>query len=114
MKKRNQWSVLADALVIGLSIVWLLPLIFSILMSFRPQAQPISVGNIFFGSFLTLENYQGVFEVAPWNWHLFTTIVFVLGVLIVQIVTVTFGGYAFARMKFFGKSILLYAVLLQL
>jgi sn-glycerol 3-phosphate transport system permease protein len=114
MKRRNKWSILADVLVFAISIVWLLPLIFSILMSFRPQAQPISLGNIFFGDYLTLENYQRVFEVAPWNWHLFTTLVFVLGVLLVQIVTVTFGGYAFARMKFWGKGILFYAVLLQL
>jgi sn-glycerol 3-phosphate transport system permease protein len=114
MKKRNKWTLLADSLVIIISVIWLLPLIFSILMSFRPQSQPISVGNIFFGDSLTLENYQRVFEIAPWNWHLFTTLVFVFGVLVVQIVTITFGAYAFARMKFWGKQILLYAVLLQL
>jgi sn-glycerol 3-phosphate transport system permease protein len=114
MKKRNAWSLVADGLVIVVSVIWLLPLLFSILMSFRPQAEPISVGNVFFGTSITLENYQDVFEIAPWNWHLFTTLVFVFGVLIVQLVTVTFGGYAFARMRFAGKSILLYAILLQL
>jgi sn-glycerol 3-phosphate transport system permease protein len=114
VKKRNTWSLVADGLVIVVSIIWLLPLLFSILMSFRPQAEPISVGNVFFGTSITLENYQDVFEVAPWNWHLFTTLVFVFGILIVQLITVTFGGYAFARMRFAGKSILLYAILLQL
>lgn len=114
MKKRNQWSVVADVGLIIISIIWLLPLIFSVLMSFRPQSQPISVGNIFFADTVTLDNYWRVFEVAPWGWHLFTTLVFVFGVLFVQFVTVTLGGYAFARMKFWGKNLLLYAILLQL
>lgn len=114
MKRRNRWSIAADAVIIALGIIWLLPLFFSILMSFRPFSQPVSVGNIFFADTVTLDNFTRVFEVAPWGWHLFTTLVFVFGVLIVQFVTITFGGYAFARMKFRGKNLLLYMVLLQL
>jgi sn-glycerol 3-phosphate transport system permease protein len=114
MKKRNRWSLVADSILIVVSIIWLLPLIFSILMSFRPQSQPISIGNIFFAGTVTLDNYRRVFEVAPWGWHLFTTLVFVFGVLFVQFISITLGGYAFARMKFWGKTFLLYAVLLQL
>ncbi len=49
---------------------------------------------------MTLENYSAALAVAPWGWHYLTTIIFVVGVLAVQFVTVTMAGYAFARLKF--------------
>ncbi|MBZ0277501.1 MAG: carbohydrate ABC transporter permease [Anaerolineae bacterium] len=96
------------------SVIWLIPLIFSVLMSFRPQAEPVTIGNIFVGSRITFENYQSAWEVAPWGWHYITSIIFVFGVLAVQIFTVTMAGYAFARMRFRGRGLLLGVILLQL
>lgn len=113
-RKRNKWSAVGDAVVIILSIFWLLPLVFAILMSLRPQADAITEGNIFFGSTITLENYQAALAVAPWGWHFFTSVIFVVGVLVVQFFTVTMAGYAFARLKFPGRNILLFLILLQL
>lgn len=113
-RKRNSLSVVADVTTIFISLLWLLPLIFAILMSFRPEADPISRGNIFFGSHISFENYQKALAVAPWGWHFFTSVLFVVGVLVVQFFTVTMAGYAFARLKFPGREILLYLILLQL
>jgi sn-glycerol 3-phosphate transport system permease protein len=103
-----------DGLTVTVSILWLLPLIFSILMSLRPTAEPVTMGSIFFGSTITLDNYQRAFQVAPWGWHYVTSLIFVVGTLAVQLITVTLGGYAFARMRFFGRDVLLIIVLLQL
>lgn len=113
-QRRDKWSLVADFLTITVSIFWLLPLIFAVLMSFRPEAEPVNQGNIFFGSHITLENFQSAFAVAPWGWHFFTSVAFVVGVLVVQVFTVTMAGYAFARMKFPGRNVLLFLVLLQL
>ena len=128
-------SRLATTLTIMMALFWLAPLIFSLLMSFRPEAEPVSRGNIFFacgindrtranlppdvtlhvgGCAVTLANYQEALLVAPWEWHYFTSIVFVAGVLVVQLATVTMAGYAFARLKFFGRNMLLVLILLQL
>lgn len=112
--RRSGWSSVLDGLTVAISILWLLPLIFSILMSFRPTAEPVSMGSIFFGSTITLDNYTRALQVAPWGWHYITSVIFVAGVLAVQLVTVTMGGYAFARMRFFGRDILLIIVLTQL
>ncbi|MBK8026744.1 MAG: carbohydrate ABC transporter permease [Chloroflexi bacterium] len=98
----------------AVAIVWMLPLIFAVLVSFRPQAEPVSIGNIFFGSRLTLDNYQAAWNIAPWGWHYVNSILFVVGVLVVQIVTVTMAGYAFARLHFFGRGFFLFLILLQL
>lgn len=111
---RNAWSVVADVLTVVLGFIWLVPLIFAVLMAFRPPNEAITQGNIFFGSHLTLENFEAAWSVAPWEWHFITSIIVVVGVLGVQVVTITMAGYAFARMKFPGRTLLLYLVLLQL
>lgn len=113
-QRRNASSIIADIFTYTLSIFWLLPLIFAILVTFRPSNETMNQGSIFFGSRLTLENYVNAFNTAPWGWQFYTSVAFVVGVLVVQFFTITTAGYAFARMKFPGRTVLLYAVLLQL
>ena len=115
MKTRSTLgSRAADALTTLLSLLWLSPLIFAILLSVRPPNEPITNGNIFFGSTITLDNYRAAWSVAPWLTHYINSIIFVVGVLVVQLITVTMAGYAFARMHFRGREALLLVILLQL
>src|SRR4051794_2640717 len=124
---RTLSSLLANAALITFSLLWLVPLVFTILVSLRPANQPITNGNIFFGCAtsndstpsvlgctITLENYQEALQVAPWGTHYVNSLIFVFGTLVVQLVTITMAGYAFARMKFLGRDLLLFLVLLQL
>lgn len=104
----------ADVMTVALAFVWLVPLVFTILMSLRPSNQPLTQGNIFFGTTLTLDNYRAAWEVVPWHIHYLTSAIVVIGILIVQVITITLAGYAFARMKFAGKNMLLLIVLAQL
>lgn len=113
-KRRTHGSLLADLLTICVALIWLLPLFFAILMSFRPTQQPITEGNIFFGQTITLEQYTQALAVAPWGWHFLSSVIFASGVLIVQLLTITLAGYAFARMRFRGRNMLLFIILLQL
>lgn len=83
-------------------------------MSVRPPAEAITQGGLFFGSTITLENYVNAWNIAPWPRHYLSSIIFVVGTLVVQWVTVTMAGYAFARMKFAGRNILLILLLMQL
>lgn len=114
MNKRNGWSVLADIMTVILSLIWIAPLFFALLVSIRPASDPLGTGNIFFGRTITLENYQRALELAPWQWHYLTSILVVVGVLVVQLITITMAGYAFARMKFWGRNALLFILLIQL
>jgi sn-glycerol 3-phosphate transport system permease protein len=113
-RRRTTRTLAADILTVVICTIWLLPLVFSILMSVRPQSEPISSGNIFVGSRLTLDNYTAALSVAPWGWHYLNSVIFVVGTLAVQVLTITAAGYAFARMKFFGRDVLLLVMLLQL
>ncbi|MCA9893283.1 MAG: carbohydrate ABC transporter permease [Anaerolineae bacterium] len=122
--ERNRWSVVADVLTGLLALIWLLPLIFTILMSLRPSNVPITVGNIFIGCGpfeeldvlcrFTLDNYHEAWLVAPWLQHLLTSVLVVIGVLGVQMITMTLAGYAFAKLRFRGRGLLLGFILLQL
>lgn len=107
-------TVLYDIITAVLAFIWLVPLISAILMSLRPANEPLTQGNIFFGSHLTITNFITAWEVVPWHVHYVTSIIVVFGILGVQVVTITLAGYAFARMKFAGKNFLLALVLLQL
>lgn len=128
-KPRNWGGLIANALVVTISLIWLFPLIFTVLVSIRPENQPITNGNIFFdctgtssapstvslmGCNFTLQNYQDALDVAPWMTHYANSLIFVIGTLAVQVITITMAGYAFARMRFLGRDILLFLVLLQL
>lgn len=118
-KSGNVASWLGTAVLIALALFWLVPLIWTLLVSVRPPDEPIvgntqTQANIFFGSKLTEANFAGVLEVTNWGQKYVTTIIFVLGVLAVQIVTITLAGYAFARMQFFGRNLLFVLILVQL
>lgn len=110
--RRAEIGITLLTAVIGL--LWLLPLVFAVLMSLRPQAEGLTVGSVFFASRITFDNYAAALSVAPWAWHAITSVIFVFGTLAVQLVTVTMAGYAFARMKFFGRGALLFIMLLQI
>ncbi len=124
-RRRNGWSVVADVLTVLMAFVWLLPLIASFFMSLRPPNRPLTQDTLMWalaplgdtGLMLpqfTLENYERALLIAPWGAHYLSSIIFVVGTLVVQWFTVTFAGYAFARMRFWGREALLYAILLQL
>ena len=105
---------LAVFLKVALAVVFLVPLVFTILVSLRPETEPVSKGNIFGGSEVTLINYQRALNIAPWGLHYINSMIFVGGTLLVQLITVTAAAYAFARMRFFGRNLLLIVILLQL
>ena len=121
-RHRHWFSTLATALMIGAALVWLIPLIWTVLMSVRPPDEALvyqradlsTVVNIFVGTRLTLENFTKALDVAPWGVEYVATLLFVFGVLAVQLVTITLSGYAFARMQFVGKRLLFGLILVQL
>ena len=124
MKANAKNKYLSQLSTLGLflaALFWLIPLIWALLVAFRPANEPIAAPvtpdgsiNIFFGSRFTLQNFNEVLQIADWGQMYIASIIFVLGVLVVQLVTITLAGYAFARMKFPGKNLLFILTLVQL
>ncbi|MFQ3534458.1 MAG: carbohydrate ABC transporter permease [Aggregatilineales bacterium] len=111
---RRVQGTFGTLLLIGAAIFWSIPLIWSVLVAIRPENEPLVTSNIFFGSRLTLENFQSVAQVTNWGEHFYATLRFVFGVLLVQIVTITLAAYAFARMRFWGSRLFFGLILIQL
>ena len=62
----------------------------------------------------TLANFQLAWESANFLLYYVNTLIVVVGILAVQLVTVSLAGYAFARLEFRFKNTLFYLFLMQL
>ncbi len=105
---------LSVVLLLSLAVVWAMPLVWALVVSVRPFAEPLGHGDIWFGRKLTLENFRRAWELAPFGQYYINTILIVLMILGVQIITVTMAGFAFAHYQFMGKGRLFIFILLQM
>ncbi|TWS98341.1 carbohydrate ABC transporter permease [Reyranella sp. CPCC 100927] len=62
----------------------------------------------------TLANFRLALESGEFGLYYVNTIIVVVGVLGVQLVTISLAGYAFARLEFPGRDVLFYVFLVQL
>lgn len=112
LQKIQRW--LTNLLATIIAVLWSIPVIWALIASFRPASDPMSRGDVWFGSSLTPENYLRAWSLAPFGQYYINTIFVVLLILMVQLVTIVLAGFAFANYKFFGKRYLFFFVLLQM
>lgn len=111
---RNVSKHLVTLVTAGIAIIWSMPVLWALVASFRPVAEAMGRGNVWFGSTLTVENFQRAWSLAPFDLYYVNTIVVVLMILSVQLVTITLAGFAFANFDFAGKRFLFFFILLQM
>ncbi len=116
--KRHWRSRVAGLLVTALTVAWALAwasiVVWAIVVSFRPEAEPLGRGDVWFGSRLTLENYEKAWSLAPFGRYYINTIAIVTIILAVQVVTITLAAFAFAHYRFPGQRLIFFFILLQL
>lgn len=105
---------ITNAFSILLALLWSVPVIWSIIASFRPANHPMSRGDVWFSNALTFENYTRAWSLAPFGQYYINTIIVVLIILVVQLITIVLAGFAFANYEFFGKGWIFFFVLLQM
>lgn len=114
MKRKTFWNWLS-VIVLGIVAVgWAVPILWTFAVSLHPADEALSAANVWFGSRLTLENYSNAFDIAPFGIYYLNTILIVLGILAVQLVTISVAGYALARYRFRGQNIIFFLILAQL
>jgi sn-glycerol 3-phosphate transport system permease protein len=116
-RRFSRHNVLNGLGVLALGIVavgWAIPILWALAVSVHPPEEALNAHNVWFGSHATLENYSLAFQIAPFAIYYFNTIVIVSGIILVQIITISLAGYAFARYRFFGQDVLFFLILLQL
>jgi sn-glycerol 3-phosphate transport system permease protein len=102
-------------LVVVLVLAWATPFLWMLVAAFRPER----VGGAGLASLVpdyapTLANFAEAWELADFTLYYVNTIVICAGILAVQLVTISLAGYAFARLRFPGRTLLFYLFLIQL
>ncbi len=98
----------------ALGVVWLGPMVWTFLAAFVPTTQllvgsPLTwLKHVHFGAFVD------AWQVAPFPRLYINTVIFVFGLLAVQIVTVSLAGFALARLEFLGRNVIFFLFLAQL
>jgi sn-glycerol 3-phosphate transport system permease protein len=105
---------LINIITFAIAAFWAVPVIWALVASFRPASEPMSRGDVWFGSSLTFENYERAWSLAPFGQYYINTIVVVLLVLSIQLITITLAGFAFAHFIFPGRNFLFFFILLQM
>ena len=101
-------SMLVILLVIAFPFLWL------IISSFKHEKDIISFPPRIFADSYTLDNYIMVWTTIPLLDYIKNTVIFAGGTVITSVFFDSLAGYAFARMRFKGKSVLFYFVLLTM
>ena len=91
--------------------ICLIPLIWMVRTAFIPHEFELKLFHI---AAPTLANFQSIWSQAPWMSYYWNTIIVVGSVLIMQYITITMAGYAFARLDFYGKNTLFMLFLTQM
>jgi multiple sugar transport system permease protein len=106
-KRRGGSHVLPHIILGGGGLLMAFPFVWQIIMSLSTNAEVQSVVPTFWPAELQWQNYAEVFDRMPFLAQLNTSVLLTVIRVIAQIVLCTMAGYAFARMRFRGRAVLL-------
>jgi multiple sugar transport system permease protein len=98
-------DVILWVLGIGATLLWLVPVAWMILSSFKPEGEILTRTPDLWPRDFTLVNYQTIFKRPILKWFANSLIVAFGGTLLTLFVSAT-AGYAFARFRFKGRGAL--------
>lgn len=93
------------------ALICLVPLVWLVRTAFIPQERAL---DLFAIDWPTLNNFTRIWNAASWGTYYANTIFMVGGVLLMQFITITMAGYAFARLNFYGKNVIFVLFLTQI
>ncbi|MDE2857669.1 MAG: carbohydrate ABC transporter permease, partial [Chloroflexota bacterium] len=113
--RKNKWRETLPIVALALfGLVWMVPLIWTLLTAFVPTTQLLNGSPLVWLQSLHLGAFAEAWEVAPFPRFYLNTIIWVFGLLAIQLVTVSLAGFALARMDFRGKDQIFFLFLTQL
>lgn len=103
--------VISYIVMFAFAVITLVPLLWMIRTALVPAADSLQLFKV---SIPTFENIKSILDSAPFGQYYLNTIFMVAAVLLVQFISITLAGYAFARIDFYGKNILFMLFLTQM
>ena len=101
----------AHIVLIAGSIIMVFPFLWQIIMSLSTNSQVMSIPPTFWPGDLQWKNFADVFTVMPFMSQFWVSITITVARVLGQIVLCSMAGYAFARMRFSFKGVILGLIL---
>jgi multiple sugar transport system permease protein len=113
MKRRKVWDPIHWLLTAASKIVFLWPVAFMLIASFKPDEDVLSGAasiRAFLPREMTLENYRSVFEQLDFPHFLFNSVLIVGSIVAGGLAVNSLAGHALSRLKWPGRRIVLASV----
>jgi multiple sugar transport system permease protein len=108
------WRLLTLVAVLAIAGVMLLPLLWMVATSFKPEADIVKFPPSLLPERLTLQHYLDVWHRIPFARLYVNTIVFAGGVTLISLLLDSMTAYALARLQFRGRNVVFVAILVML
>lgn len=108
LKRRLSKIALHAILIIG-SLSMLVPFFWMISSSLKHNNELFSIPPTFISKVVAWENYAYMLQAAPWVRYFLNTLWITFATIVGQLVICSMAAYAFARLKFKGKTAVFYA-----
>lgn len=112
--RRNTVPAISYAFLTAAALVMLTPLMWLVVTALKSQADVFANPLSLLPTKIRLANFAEAWTYVPFSRYYVNTMVISIGLLAVQLVTISLAGYAFARLDFPGKHIIFMAYLAQL
>lgn len=90
----------------GLALVMLLPFVFMLSTALKPSNELFSTAGSLVGSRLAWENFYDAWNYLPFDRYFLNTLYVSSVVTVLEVVTSSLAGYAFARLRFPGRDMM--------
>jgi ABC-type glycerol-3-phosphate transport system permease component len=107
------WSKLVILLLfLVISVVFLVPIYWMVVSSFRPQGELFTNMTNLVPSGVTFDNYVRLFQEQPYARWFFNSVTQSLGFAALSVALCTMAGFALAKYRFRGNNVIFFGVLL--
>lgn len=105
-KKLTPGRVVLYIIVYVVALMWLFPVIWMLISSFKPYGTPVSILSELFRGRFTFENYAAVAEKAPIFRWIFNSAIIAVVVTFGIVIMTSLAAYAISKLKFAGKNVI--------
>jgi multiple sugar transport system permease protein len=108
------WRALTLVAVLAIAGVMLLPLVWMVATSFKPEADIVKFPPSLLPERVTFQHYLEVWDRIPFARLYVNTIIFAGGVTLISLLLDSMTAYALARLEFPGRNLVFVAILVML
>ena len=113
--QRYTWRKILPIAALGVfGLVWMVPLFWTLAAAFVPTTELLNDSPLDWLQSLHFGAFEEAWSVAPFARFYLNTIIWVFGLLAIQLVTISLAGFALARLDFRGKDQIFFLFLTQL